>query len=429
MIWMNCNEVTIEHQAMTQDDHSSRTQGILNRDNLRANLVCGVERDNTQGRNVPPEMQSAIAVRKKGHYGACCLTKIDEVASDHCCTCGNRNMDTISTIQGLIISLESTFLDAIEDTRATTWTTTVKLNNVDVLFKLDTRAEVSAITVETYQKLNVKLAKPLKTLYGPSQAPLTVNGQFKGILEHQGKQTIQLVYVIQNLKRNLLGLPAIEALNLVVKVDSMSKNTHCTVVEKFQSGLGSFGDEYTITLKEGATPYAIFTPRHVPMPLRTKVKDELDRMESLNVISKIEEPSPWCAGMVVVPKKTGAIRICIDLKLLSENVQRKVHPLPSVDDTLAQLAGAKIFSTLNANSGFWQVPLEQSSRLLTTFLTPYGRYCFNKLPFGICSAPEHFQCQMDKTLMGLEGVLCHMDDIIVFGTNKKEHDTRLECVL
>ena len=142
-------------------------------------------------------------------------------------------MDTISTIQGL--SLESAFLDAIEDTRATTWTTTVKLNMVDVLFKLDTGAEVSAITVETYQKLNVKLAKPLKTLYGPSQATLTVDGQFEGKLEHQGKQTIQLVYVIQNLKRNLLGLPAIEALNLVVKVDSMSKNTQCVVVEKFQS--------------------------------------------------------------------------------------------------------------------------------------------------------------------------------------------------
>ena len=368
--------------------------------------------------------------QKKGHYGACCLTKIDEVATDHCCACGGKNTDTISTTQGL--SLDSAFLDAIEDTRATTWTATVTLNNVDVLFKLDTGAEVSAITVETYQKLRVKLEKPQKTLYGPSQATLTVKGQFEGKLDHQGKQTIQSVYVIENLKKNLLGLPAIEALNLVVKVDSLSDNTQYKVVQKFQSifqGLGSFGDAYTIALQEGAKPYAIFTPRHVPMPLRSKVKDELDRMESLNVISKVEEPSPWCAGMVVVPKKTGAIRICVDLKPLNENVQRKVHPLPSVDDTLAQLADTKIFSTLDANSGFWQVPLAQSSRLLTTFLTPYGWYCFNKLPFGICSAPEHFQHQMDKTLVGIEGVLCHMDDVIVFGANKDEHDTRLECVL
>ena len=105
--------------------------------------------------------------------------------------------------------------------------------------------------------------------------------------------------------------------------------------------------------------------------------------------------------MVVVPKKTGTICICVDLKPLNENVQYEVHPLPTVDDTLAQLTGAKMFSSLDANSGFWQVPLEQSSRLLTTFLTPHGHYCFNKIPFGICSAPKHFQIQMAKILRSL----------------------------
>jgi len=152
-------------------------------------------------------------------------------------------------------------------------------------------------------------------------------------------------------------------------------------------------------------------------------------MESMQVISKIDEPTPWCAGMVVVPKKTGNIRICVDLKPLNESVQREVHPHPTVDDTLAQLSRAKMFSSLDTNSGFWQVPLEQSSRLLTTFLTPYGRYCFNKIPFGIYSAPERFQRQMEKILRGLQGVLCHMDDVLIFGRTKEEHDTRLESAL
>ena len=65
--------------------------------------------------------------------------------------------------------------------------------------------------------------------------------------------------------------------------------------------------------------------------------------------------------------------------------------MPKVDITLAQLTGVRVFSKLDTNSGFWQVPLAEHSRLLTTFITPYGRYCFNKLPFGITSAPEHFQ--------------------------------------
>ena len=139
--------------------------------------------------------------------------------------------------------------------------------------------------------------------------------------------------------------------------------------------------------------------------------------------------TPWCAGMVVVPKKEGAIRICVDLKPLNGNVFHEVHPLPKVDETLAQLAGAVVFSKLDANSGFWQIPLAKKSRLLTTFITPFGRYCFNKMPFGISSAPEHFQKKMSEILRGLDGVLCLMDDVLVYGRNETEHDQRLMAAL
>ena len=152
-------------------------------------------------------------------------------------------------------------------------------------------------------------------------------------------------------------------------------------------------------------------------------------MEKAGVISKVSEPTPWCAGMVVVPKKSGTVRICVDLKPLNQSVLREVHPLPKVDETLAQLAGAKIFTNLDANSGFWQIPLSQPSRLLTTFITPMGRYCFNKLPFGISSAPEHLQRRMSELLLGLQGVQCQMDDILVFGRDQAEHNARLEAVL
>ena len=105
------------------------------------------------------------------------------------------------------------------------------------------------------------------------------------------------------------------------------------------------------------------------------------------------------------------------------------HPLPAVDQTLAQLAGAKLFSKLDANSGFWQIPLDSTSSLLTTFITPFGRYCFHRLPFGISSAPEHFQRRMSEALSGLTGVACMMDDVLIHGTTREEHDERLEKVL
>ena len=106
--------------------------------------------------------------------------------------------------------------------------------------------------------------------------------------------------------------------------------------------------------------------------------------------------SPVSAGMVVVPKKNSSIRICVNLKPLNLNVQREVHLLSRVEDTLAQLSGVTVFSKLDANSGFWQIPLDSPSRLLTTFLTHNGKYCFNKLHFGIFSAPEHFQKQCTR---------------------------------
>ena len=123
-------------------------------------------------------------------------------------------------------------------------------------------------------------------------------------------------------------------------------------------GLGNLGEPYEIQLQPDAKPHALFTPRSVPIPLRKKVQAELSRMESMGVISKVDKPTEWCAGMVAVPKrKSEEIRICVDLKPLNKSVLREVHPMPKVDETLAQLAGARLFSKLDANSGFWQIPL------------------------------------------------------------------------
>ena len=152
-------------------------------------------------------------------------------------------------------------------------------------------------------------------------------------------------------------------------------------------------------------------------------------MESLGIISKVDTPTSWCAGMVVVPKKDKTVRICVDLKPLNTSVLRETHPLPKVDDTLAQLTGAKVFSKLDANSGFWQIPLAEKSRHLTTFITPFGRFCFNKMPFGISSAREHFQKRMNEILSDLPGALCLIDDILIYGSTQAEHDKNLQAVL
>lgn len=128
-----------------------------------------------------------------------------------------------------------------------------------------------------------------------------------------------------------------------------------------------------------------------------KVKAELTRMEKLGGISRIDEPIEWCAGMVVVPKSSGQVRICIDFAKLNMSVKRENFPLPSVEESLAKLANAVVFSKLDANSSFCQKKLATESRPLTTFITSFGRYCCNRLPFGISSASA---CQ--KRLKGFQ---------------------------
>ena len=184
-----------------------------------------------------------------------------------------------------------------------------------------------------------------------------------------------------------------------------------------------------ISLKEENEPYSISVPRRVPIPLLPKVEKELERMVNAGVIEKIDEPTDWCAGMVPVLKKNGDVRICVDLKNLNKSVKREKYTLPTLEDVTHKLAGSKVYSKLDATSGFWQIPLNDKSAKLTTFLTPFGRYFFKRLPFGISLAPEIFQKTMERILEGIDGVVCFMDDVVVCGDTVEQHDMRVKQVL
>ena len=114
---------------------------------------------------------------------------------------------------------------------------------------------------------------------------------------------------------------------------------------------------------------------------------------------------------------------------VNQAVRREVYQVPTVEETLGSLTEGSVFSKLDANSGFHQIVLNPESAKLTTFVTPFGRYMFKRLPFGILSAPEYFQKRMDKELSGIEGVKCRMDDILVIGRDQAQHDQRLKQVL
>ena len=203
--------------------------------------------------------------------------------------------------------LDSSFLDTVDtvsDQPETSWMLHIQLNSKSVLFQLDTGVDVTAISPDTHKSIgNFKLTTPQKVLSDPSSAKLNVLGQFESHSPtYKDKQMVQLVF--EGLKSKLLGLPAIMALNLVTRLDTVT-DTKGELPNKFLSlfsWLGNLSEEYNILLKQDAKPFAIFTPQQVPLPLQAKVQEELNRMKSLGMISPVDQPTPWCAGMVIVPK-------------------------------------------------------------------------------------------------------------------------------
>ena len=152
-------------------------------------------------------------------------------------------------------------------------------------------------------------------------------------------------------------------------------------------------------------------------------------MEEADVIMKVTEPTDWCSPIVVVPKDNGDVRICVDLRRLNREVRRERYVLPTLEDMVTKLSGATVFTHLDLTSGYYHIELDSDSTKLTTFITPYGRYCFKRLPFGISSASEIFQRRMTEMLEGIEGVEASQDDILVAGRTMKEHDEKLRKVL
>ena len=353
---------------------------------------------------------------KQGHFQSVC-----------------RSVNKLHTKAATEVTGNEAFLGVVtHNSEGNAWTIVISIDDKPIEFEIDTGAEVSVISQAAYRKIgSPTLRTSEKTLRGPSNHELSVKGQFTAKLRSGSQEVEQELYVVDNLHKHLLGRPAIEALNVVTRIGTIERSgndPHKRFPNLF-TGLGKLEGAYTILLEEGAKPYALTVPRRVAIPLMQPVKDELCRMEKLGVISRVKEPTEWCAAMVVMPKSNQKVRICVDLTHLNKSVRRERHPLPAVEQSLAQLAGACVFSTLDANSGFWQIPLDRESALLTTFITPFGRYCFHRLPFGITSAPEHFQRRMSEILSDLEGVVCMMDDVLVHGQTSEEHDKRLEKVL
>lgn len=244
---------------------------------------------------------------------------------------------------------------------------------------------------------------------------------------------IEFVIVEENLQP-LLGLKACIQLRLIKRVDTFDDfpKSKDELIEKYRNvfeGLGAMkGYCYQIKLHDCAQP-VVQPSRRIPFSLKTKLKDSLDQLVRSKIISSVDYPTEWVNQMIAIEKPNGKLRICLDPRNLNKFIMREHFLIPKSEDIISQLAGKQIFSVLDMKNGFWQIALEEESSKLCTFSTPFGRYKFNVLPFGISSAPEVFQRKNMEIFGDIQNVEVYFDDIIVSGKDEFEHDIALRKVL
>ncbi|XP_063534905.1 uncharacterized protein K02A2.6-like [Cydia strobilella] len=303
-----------------------------------------------------------------------------------------------------------------------------QVGGVTIEMLIDSGCRCNIITDETWEYLkshNVKtsnqIANPDKTLvaYG-SQTPLEVTGRFEAqIYIRDALETTATLYVIRNGSRNLMG--RITAKQLGVLQTGIPVNNISTF-PKFK------GVKIQIPIDDKVKP--VSQPyRRIPIPLEEKVNSKLIELQEADIIEEVNGPSQWVSAMVPVLKENGDLRICIDMRRANEAIIRENHPLPTMDELLPHFRQAKFFSRLDIKNAFHQLEIDEDSRHITTFSTSKGLFRYKRLMFGVSCAPEMFQKVLEKMLLGCEGTANFIDDIIIYGSDEKEHDTRLKKVL
>lgn len=327
------------------------------------------------------------------------------------------------------------------------WFSVVKVNGSKLKMKLDTGASANVISWKTFKKLQNS------PCLQPSNACLRAYGDH--IIDHKGKTTLTcktnhheealVFYVAMTKAPPILGLQACQKLGLIQRADcpptqpsqeepsvNVINSNHLTkqdVSEEYKdvfTGLGKF-DPYHITIEDGAEP-VIHSPRRVPHGLHDRLREKLDQMECDRIIAKVDKPTDWVNSLVIV-EKDGSLCLCLDPKDLNKVIKKEHFQIPTFEDVVSRLGGKKYFTVLDQKDSYWQVPLSEESSYMCTFDTPFGRYRFLRMPFGICSASEVLQKRVYKVFGDMQGVEVIADDMIISGSTEEEHDQLLRNVM
>ena len=387
--------------------------------------------------------------KRKGHYERMCRTKKRQVHDIEQSDDDNDSQDSLDYYTLQSIETIKTICDVTTRTggHIDKVYAKVKLNDsYSTRLKVDTGSDTCTITTEELQKSG------LPVTINPSNCILKNYGG--GIIKNYGTTNMKITYRDRSTRAdfrvvNAPNSPSIlgcqQALELgmitldVNSVNSTKMSAHAlsrdSVLNEYKDcfdKIGRFpGAKYEIKLIDDAKP-VVHAPRTVPVHIMPLYKAELDKMLADGIITPVTEPTDWVNSIVcniTETKKGKKVRLCLDPKDLNKNIKREHYYSRTIDEILPMLHNKKFFSVIDTKKGYWHVELDEKSSLLTTFNTPFGRFKFNRLPFGLWMSQDIFQPKLDAAFQGIPNVTGIADDIIIAGETMEEHDKALIAML
>ncbi len=318
------------------------------------------------------------------------------------------------------------------------WWTTVRTSRGALPFKVDTGAKGNVCSLRDLHRLgytqrdlrpsNVVLISFTKALVRPIGTLVTsanVNGRDIPFVLHVVSVCNSPLLSFPTAVQARLVQPPADVLRTPGAADSDLDKSHPTPVHEFSA----YQNEIIhLQVRENAVPKQ-FPPRRVPLALQDQAHFELMEMVRDGIIEPVTEATEWCHPMLVTPKPNGRLRVCMDPRYLNDFLVRAVHPFPDIEQVFSSVRGARYFSKIDLTHGFWNLRLDEASSRLCVFASPWGRFRYKRLPFGVSPAPEVFHRVVADVIRDLPHVIHYIDDILIFAASQAEHDALVREIL
>lgn len=329
------------------------------------------------------------------------------------------------------------------------WYEIIRIEDTNVRFKLDSGSEVNILPSRVYEKINGKMCKNLRATSVVLEAyggfKIRPKGQINFVARYGDATNVFEFLIADGSIKPILGLRACVTLGIIARtgtskatqvnsdnniqqIDSVEKAKFVDEYADIFDGLGIIKTNQTLAVLPTAKPIAK-PPRRIPAKVIDQVKQKIDELEAMGIVERVDEPSQWVHNLVVVEKPDGSVRLCLDPRELNNVLMDEFFMIPTLEEISEKIQGAEYYTVLDLKDGFYQIKLDENASKLCTFSTPFGCYKFNRFPFGLKMGPELCQKYNTEHFGHVKGTAIYLDDLLVTGKTKAEHDDALKAVV